>query len=78
MVEAGTVQMLLGRAGFTRVARTKMASAATVAVSLITPSLFQPRPNWVRSTLVSPEIRIEPSSELGDRDGQRQRGGDCP
>jgi len=32
-----------------------------VAAGLITPSLFQPRPNWDRSTLVSPDIRTEPS-----------------
>src|ERR1700757_3771879 len=43
-------------------ARTKTASAAAVAVEPIIPNLFQPRSNWARSTLVSPEIRIEPSS----------------
>jgi hypothetical protein len=55
------VQMVLGPHRPYRGARTKMASAAVVAVVPITPNLFQSRPNWDRSTLVSPDTRIDPS-----------------
>src|ERR1700741_2713816 len=43
-------------------ARTKMASAAAVAVVPIMPNLFQPKSNCERSILVWPAIWIEPSS----------------
>src|SRR6516165_1521271 len=58
----GHGQMVLVRRRPYLGARAKTASAAAVAVAPIMPNLFQPRSNWDRSTLVSPEIRIEPSS----------------
>src|SRR6516165_7269798 len=58
----GHGQMVLVRRRPYLGARAKTASAAAVAVAPIMPNLFQPRSNWDRSTLVSPEIWIEPSS----------------
>src|ERR1700739_3558733 len=58
----GHGQMVLVPRRPDRGARANTTSAAAVAVALIMPNLFQPRSNWDRSTLVSPEIRIEPSS----------------